>query len=312
MSVSDQEMSSKDVGRKTASEAPGPVFGPPPDFQGSPLDREAENQTAPNGLDLPAPQRELLHPLPSHLETATQKTTADPPSVSLNSPDLFKLASVGAENSSKSAVPLNDGGVRSSNPFDPPPKSFADPFTSPSGEDGLFLSPHPVVTNPFRKAAASEAAIEPPMKELLSASLLAAEDTFSPSSAHTPEPFPRTVTRDLLQDFSGSEEPSPHTPSSWYNPFTAVANGTPDIFKAPPEDLPSGSHPAATLSSPPESSAADKLPKVVLATPQGSKYDVLQAAPFPWARSASTSSDQSSPDLARVRTPVKIWSLALL
>lgn len=298
--MSEQERGGKDVGRESPSEAPGPLFAPPPQFQSSPLDPETENQTAPNGLDLSAPQRDLFQPLPSNLERTSQKTTADSHSVSPDSPDFFKLASVGAENSSKSAVPFKDGGVRSSNPFDAPPKTFADPFTSPSGEGGLFPSPHPVVTNPFLKAAASEAALK------------TAEDAFSPLSAHTPESFPRTVTRDLLQDFSASEEPSSDTRSSWYNPFTAVPNGTLDIFKPPPEDLPSRPHPAPTLSSPPERSDADKPPKVVLATPQGSKHNILQATPFMQARSLSASSDQSSPELARVRTLVGIWSPTLL
>lgn len=301
-SVSEQQ---RDVGRRTPSEAPGPVFVLLPEFQTSPLDHQTENQTAPNGLDLSAPQRDLFQPLPSNLEMETQRTAADFHSVSLNSPDFFKLASAAAENSPKSAVRFKDGGVGSSNPFDAPPSTFADPFTSPSGEDGLFLSPHLVVTNPFHKAAAaSEAAKDPPIKDLFSASLLTPEDTSSPLSARTPELLSRTVTRDLLQDLSGSEEPSSYALS--HNPFTAVPNGTPAVFKPPPEDLPSRSQP--TLSTPPESSDVGELPKVVLATPKGSKVEILQATPFVQARSLSASSDQSSPELARVRTLGGIWS----
>lgn len=314
--MSEQETSSEDVGRKTPSEGPGPVFAPPPELHlSSPLDHKTENQTVPKGLDLSAPQRARFQPLPSNLEMATQKTTADSHSVSLNSPDFFKLASGGAETSSNSVVPFKDGGVMSSNPFDAALQTFANPFTSPSEEDGLFRSPPLVATNPFHKAAASEAAIkqDPPLKEdLFGASLLTAEDTFSPSSAHTPEPFPKTVTRDFLQDFSGSEELRSDTPSSRYNPFTAFSNGTPDIFKPPPEDLPSRSHPSPTLSTPPESSDAGRPPKVVLATPEGSERDILQATASLQARSFSVSSDQSSPELARVRTLVGMWSLTLL
>lgn len=303
--MSEQERRSEDVGRKSPSAAPGPAFAPPPEFQTSALDRQTENQTASNGLDPSALQRDLFQPLPSSLEMATQKEGADSHSVSLNSPDVFKLASAGAESSSsKSAVLFKDRGARSSNPFHAPPKTFANPFTSPPGEDGPFLSPHPLGTNPFHEAAASEAAIK---QDLFSTSFLTAEDMFSPLCAHTPVPFTRTVTRDLIQDFSGSEEPSSHTPSSRYNPFTAVPNGTPDIFKPLPEELLSGSRPAPTLSSPPE-----KPPKIVLATPKGSKHDILQASPFIQARSLSASSDQSSPELARVRTLAGIWSLVLL
>lgn len=316
--MSEQETSSQDSGRTTPSEANGHGFAPPPEFQSSPLDRPTENQTAPNGLDLSMPQRDLFQPLPSTLEMATQRTIADSHSVSLNSQDFFKLASVEAEKSSNSAVPLKDGGVRSSNPFYAPPQTFADPFTSPSEEAGLFLSPQPVVTNPFRKPAASEVAIEqdPPIQDLFGSSLLTAEDAFSPLSVATPEPFPRTVTRDLLQDFSSSEEPLSNTPSSRYNPFTAVPNGDLDIFKPPSEDLPHPaprrSRPTPTLSSPSESSNTDKPPMVVLATPQGSKHDILQATPFVQDRSSSASSEQSSPELARVRTLVGIGILALL
>lgn len=307
--MSEQETRSKAVGRETPRESPVPVFAPPP------LDHQTENQTAANVVDLSAPQRDLFQPLPSNLVMATQQTPADSHNVSLNSPDFLERASAGAENSSKSAVQFRDGGVRSSNPFDAPPQICANPFTSPSGQDGPLPSPHPVVTNPFCKAAASEAAIEqvPPIKEdLFSTSLQTAEDIFSLLSTHTPEPFPRTVTRDLLRDFSGSEEPSSHTRSSRYNPFPAVPNATPDIFKSPPEDVPSRSHPSPTLSSPPESSDVDTLPKVVLATPQGSKHSIVQVTPLIQARSFSASSEQSSPELARVRTLVGLWSLALL
>lgn len=258
----------------------------------------------PNGVD-------LFQSLPSdQLEMSTQKTTANSHDASLNSSDFFKLASVGAQNSLKNTSLFKDAGVSTTNPFDSTPKTFADP----SAEVEFPLSQHPVVTNPFHKDAATEDDLfqHPPMKEnLFSISHLTNEDVFSPLSAQTPEPFPRTVTRDLLKDFSGSEEPSANTPSSQYNPFTGVSNGTPDIFRPLPKDIPSGLDPASTLWSPSERSDVEKPPNVVLATPQGSKHNILQATPFVQARSLSASSSQSSPEMSRVGTGVGIFSLTL-
>lgn len=276
-----------------------PCVAPPPVF--SPLDHETEIQTLPNGVDLSAPQRDLSQPLPfNHLEMSTQETPADSHTVSRNSSDFFKLAYVGATNSPKSTVLFKGGGFTSPNPFDATPKTF-DPFTCPSGEAEISLSQHPSVTNPFHNAATGQADIfqavkqDPPIKDLFSPSILTNEDVFSPLSAHTPEPFPRTVTRDLLQDFSGSEEAHTNTPPSHYNPFTDVSHGTPDIFQPLPKDISGRSYPTSSFSS------ADMLPNV-LATPQGSS--VLQAAPPIQARSLSASSSQSSPEMTRVRTMV--------
>lgn len=275
ISISGQETSSKEVGRKTSSEYLSPISVPSPVFQSSPLVHETEIQTVPNGVD-------LFQPLPSHqLEMSTQKSTASSPDASLDSSDFFKLA------------------PQTLNPFDSTPKTSADG----SAEVELPLSRHPVVTNPFHQAAATEAELfqHPPMKEeLFSTSHLTNEDVFSPLSAHTPEPFPRTVTRDLLKDFSGSEEPSAKTPPSQYNPFTGVSNGTPEIFRPLPKDTPSGLFPASTLWSPSVRSDVEKPPSVFLATPQGSKHNILQATPFIQARSLSASSSQSSPEMSRV------------
>lgn len=301
---SQQETSNKDVGRKTLSQDLDPCVAPPPLF--SPLDHETEIQTLPNGVDLSAPLKDLFQPLPSnHLEMSTQGTTANSHNLSVNSSDFFKLASVGATNSPKSAVLFRGGGVTSPNPFDATPKTF-DPFTSPSGGAELSLSQHPSVTNPFHNAATGQADIfqavkqDPPIKDLFSPSLLTNEDVFSPLSAHTPEPFPRTVTRDLLQDFSGSEEAHANTPPSHYNPFTDVSHGTPDIFQPLPKDVSSRSYPTSTMGS------ADMLANV-LATPQRST--ALQATAAVQARSLSASSSQSSPEMTRVCIMVGIFSL---
>lgn len=279
-----------------------PCVAPPPVF--SPLDHETEIQTLPNGVDLSAPQRDLFQPLISnHLEMSTRETTANSHSPSMNSSDFFKLASVGATNSPKSGALFKGGGATSSNPFDATPKTF-DPFISPSGEAELSLSRHPSATNPFHNAATGQADFfqaakqDPPIKDLFSPSLLSNEGVFSPLSAHTPEPFPRTVMRDLLKDFSGSEEAHTNTPPSHYNPFTDVSHGTPDIFQP---DISSRSYPTSSFSS------TDMLANVVLATPQGN--GVLQAAPPVQARSLSASSSQSSPEMTRVRTMVVIFSL---
>ncbi|XP_011618393.2 uncharacterized protein [Takifugu rubripes] len=292
------ETSNKDIGRKTLSQDLDPCVAPPPVF--SPLDHETEIQTLPNGVDLSAPQRDLFQPLPSnHLEMSTQETTANSHTVTMNSSDFFKVASVGATNFPKSAVLFKGGGVTSPNPFDATPKTF-DPFTSPSEEPELSLSQHPSVTNPFHNAATGQADIfqavkqDPPIKDLFSPSLLTNEDVFSPLSAHTPEPFPRTVTRDLLQDFSGSEEAHTNTPPSHYNPFTDVSHGTPDIFQPLPKDISSRSYPTSSLGS------TDMLANVVLATPQ--RNSVLQATPPIQARSLSASSSQSSPEMTRIST----------
>lgn len=296
----------------------GPIVASPPEFWSSSLDHKTE-QTVSNGVDLSSSQRELFQPLPSnHLEMSTQKTTANSHNVSMNASDFFKVHSGGAQNSSKSTVLFKGGGVRSLNPFDAPPKTFADPFPSLSGEGELFHSQHPVVTNPFHKAATSEAELfqavkqDPPIKEnLFHMSLLTKEDVFSPLSTYTPETFPRTVTRDLLQDFSGSEEPYTNSPSSQYNPFTDVSKGTPDILQPLPKDIASSSYPTSIFSSPSESSDVDKLPNVVLATPQGSEYNIPLATPVIQARTFSGSSGQSSPEMTRVRTVVVIFSHTL-
>lgn len=276
----------------------------PPVF--SPLDHETDIQALPNGVDLSAPQRDLFQPLPSnHLEMSTQETAANSHTVSVNSSDFFKLASVGATNSPKSTALFKGGGVTSQNPFDAAPQTL-DPFTSPSGEAELSISQHPSATNPFHNAATGQADMfqavkqDPPIKDLFSPSLLTNEDVFSPLSAHTPEPFPRTVTRDLLQDLSGSEEAPTNTPPSHYNPFTDVSRGTPDIFQPLPKDISSRSYPTSSFSS------TDMLENV-LASPQGSS--VLQAKPPLQARSLSASSSQSSPEMTRVRTMVGIFSL---
>lgn len=280
-----------------------PCVAPPPVF--SPLDHETKLQTLPNGLDFSAPQRDLFQPLPSnHLETSTQETIANSHTVSTKSSDFFKLASVGATNSPKSGVLFKGGGVMSSNPFDATPKTF-DPFTCPSGEAELSLSQHPSITNPFHNAATGQAIFQgvkqdPPIKDLYSPSLLTNEDVFSPLSAHTPEPFPRAVTSDLLQDLSGSEEAHTNTPPSHCNPFTDVSHGTPDSFQPLPKDISSRSYPTLSFSS-------TGMQGNVLATPQGSS--VLQAAPPIQARSLSASSSQSSPEMTRVRTMVVIFSL---
>lgn len=236
----------------------------------------------------------------------------------MNSSDFFKVDSGGAQNSSKSTVLFKGGGVRSPNPFDAPLKTFDDPFPSLAGEGELFHSQQPVVTNPFHKAATSEADLfqavkqDPPIKEnLFSTSLLTKEDAFSPLFVHTPETFPRTVTRDLLQDFSGSEEPYADSPSSQYNPFTDVSKGTPDVLQPLPKDIPRGLCPTSIFSSPSESSDVDKLPNVVLATPQGSEYNIPLATPVVPARTFSGSSGQSSPEMTRVRTVVVIFSHTL-
>lgn len=280
-----------------------PCVAPPPLF--SPLNHETEIQTLPNGVCLSAPQRDLFQPLPSnHLEMSTQETRANSHNLSMNSSDFFKPASVGATNSPKSGVLFKGGGVTSPNPFDATAQTF-DPFTSPPGEAELSLSQHPSVTNPFHSAATGQADIvqavkqDPPIKDLFSPSLLTNEDVFSPLSAHTPEPFPRTVTRDLLQDFSGSEEAHTTTPPSHYNPFTDVSHGTPDIFQPLPKDVSSRSYPTSTFGS------TDMLANVVPATPQGST--VLRAAPPIQARSLSASSSQSSPEMTRVCITVGIW-----
>lgn len=253
----------------------------------------------PNGVD-------LSQPLPSHRpEMANQTTTATSNNVSLNPSDFFGLASVRPQDPLKSSVPFKDGGVGSPNPFDATPETFADPFTSPSGEAELFLPQHPVVTNPFHQAAASEADLfqafkqDPPIKDLFSPSLVTEEDVFSPLSVQAPQPFPRTVTRDLLLDFSGSEEPYTNTASGQYNStITGVSDGTPDIFQPLPKDTAIRSYPAPVLSVPPGGSGTE--PSVVLATPRGNKHDIFQATPFIQARSLSESSGQSSPEMTRV------------
>lgn len=348
-----QESSSKghktdDGKRREPSEFLSGIVVPLPEYQNSHLDLDTEVKTQQNGANFPEPQKDPFQALTSnhmqgHLQTATlpQNKTDNFSNITVNSPDLFKV--------SLHAEPMVEG-----NPF------RTSPFMSPSNKvDELFQSPKPVETNPFHTATSNGADFfqalptknlelfkkmeikqYPPMKDDHSdVSFTKKSDIFSPSSADKSNPFSSTITRDLFQDFSNSDDPYGTTPSKHYDPFGDASNGTPDIFQpfpsktnsmdifdiAPSKVASMVTYPTLSLDSPLEmkkdllpsspdffketpsnSAPADRTESpdgpldFVLTTPQGTKHNILRPTPFTRARNLSMSPGQSSTEMTHV------------
>lgn len=203
-----------------------------------------------------------------------------------------------------------------------PQPMVANPFyTATTSEADLFQT---VPTESGELFHITEDKQDPSTKEdLFGMSFKENLDPFSPSSTNTVDPFPSPITWDLFQDVSSSEDP--FGTSKQYDPFQDVSNGTPDIFQwdtsnaaskatnstpslnGPSEmkldmlssaDLfkatPSESQPAVR----PKSS--DRPHDGVLATPWGTKDDILQPSPFSRVRNVSMSRSRSPAEMTHV------------
>lgn len=335
--LSYQESNSEDVGRKSSDGDVGKIVSLP-EFQSSPL--ETEIKSAQNGADVSAPLKDLFQ-----MSTLPQNPTTNFHNVTLNSSDLFNPVSAQTQNLSKSSDLFKNQGLsyfhaangdaeQTSDLFETSPRTVVDPFTSPSKMEGeLFQSPQPVVTNPFHKATTSGTDFvpgikpDPPSKDyVFGLSSPTDVDVFSPSSADTTSPFPSALTRDLLQDFSSSEDAYPTSTSTQCNLFENTSKGTPDIFQPLPKNIydttPKKSYPTPSLNSPletqldtpdlfktpplqsPSSNHPQLLDKTLntFLTPQGTKHAILQPTPLIQARCLSVSPGQSSPEATHVCT----------
>lgn len=164
-------------------------------------------------------------------------------------------------------------------------------------------------------------------------------DIFSSSSTNTVDPFPSPIRGDLFQDISSLDDKFGTTPSKQYDPFQDISNGTSDIFQPLPsttnsKDIfvvtPQNTVPKATYSTlsfnspsemkldaqlspnvlkatPSESPTATQtesfsgLNDIVLTTPEGTNYDILQPTPFVRARNLAMSTKHSPTEMSHVR-----------
>lgn len=161
-------------------------------------------------------------------------------------------------------------------------------------------------------------------------------DIFSSSSTNTVDPFPSPFRGDLFQDVSSLDDPFGTTPSKQYDPFQDISNGTSDIFQPLPSvtngnnifaknTASKATYSILPLSSPSEMKLdAQLLPDVlkvtpsesrtaiqtdsfkglndiVLTTPDGTTYDILQPTPFIRARNLAMSTKHSPAEMSHVR-----------
>lgn len=175
----------EDVGAKISEPNLDTIFVPPPEFQSSPLDLQAEIKTVENGAELFKLNKDLPQALTSNhtegsFKTSTLAQNGHYHDVTLNSPDLFKAIPAQRQNLSKT-LPLKasdlfkDQGAdlfqtakgedllhsdrtKEVNLFEKSPSFGEDPFKTHSNkEDDPFWSPQPLAANPFDTAMTKDA-----------------------------------------------------------------------------------------------------------------------------------------------------------
>ncbi|KAM3591031.1 uncharacterized protein V6R79_020876 [Siganus canaliculatus] len=309
------------------------VLVPPPEFQSSPLDTEVKT------LEEPFPALFSSY-TPGNFQMSSSNGTFQ--DLTLNTPDLFKPVPAQRENSSDL---LNTEGTglfqaskaedlfqaehtREQNLSENPPSLSSNPFQSTSiKDDDLFNIPQPKAVNPFHTPMTEDfptingdlfhtGESKPSAKEdVFDSSFKTNLDLFSPNSANPVDPFPSPITRDLFQDFSGSDDPFSPTPSKQLDPFQTFSSGTQDIF----QPLPSKSNGMDGVTSSVSSSPLDvapaatpsserDYPEIILTTPQGTDSDILQPTPFTRARNLARSPSQflaAKTHLATMKRPPK-------
>lgn len=214
--------------------------------------------------------------------------------------------------------------------FRSPQPTVGNLFRTATTNGDLFQAVPTESGEPFPKQDPSET------KDLFGMSFQKNLDVFSSSSANTVDPFPSPITRDLFQDVSSLDDPFGTTPSKPLDPFQDLSNGTLDIFQPLPtkmnsndvleintnntaskatnstSSLNSSSDRKLDMSSSPDLFSASESnpaiqPKsstwqhdVILTTPQGTDYDILQPTPFTRARNLSMTPGRSPAQMTHV------------
>lgn len=214
--------------------------------------------------------------------------------------------------------------------FRSPQPTVGNPFRTATTNGDLFQAVPTESGEPFPKQD------HPETKDLFGMSFQKNLDVFSSSSANTVDPFPSPITRDLFQDVSSLDDPFGTTPSKPLDPFQDLSNGTLDIFQPLPtkmnsndvleintnntaskatnstSSLNSSSDRKLDMSSSPDLFSASESnpaiqPKsstwqhdVILTTPQGTDYDILQPTPFTRARNLSMTPGRSPAQMTHV------------
>ncbi|XP_026208581.1 uncharacterized protein si:cabz01007807.1 isoform X2 [Anabas testudineus] len=165
-------------------------------------------------------------------------------------------------------------------------------------------------------------------------------DIFSTSSTSAIDPFPSPFRGDLFQDLSSLDDPFGTTPSKQNDPFQDISKGAFDIFQplpsttngnnifaitakntaskttystlslTSPSEMKMDAQPSPDVLklTPAESRAATQteslngLNNIILTSPEGTKYDVLQPTPFTRARNRAMSTKHSPTEMSHVPT----------
>lgn len=314
------------------------VLAPPQEFQNTPLDLKPRPKLAmENGKQLSEHQKDPFQTLTHNSEedvfqkASVGQNTSERGSfydISLNSSDLFKANPAQPQGLSKTMHSINpdpsnkavDGLFSAAKSeelfvtrhakdvgfFNGSPSTFVDPFSSPSNnEDDVFMSPQQNVVNPFPTASISKDPFQAdPTKtedpfhfrgnqqdhsgEDFAAFSKENLDIVSTSSTNDPfDPFPSPIRGDLFQDVSSLDNPFGITTPKQYDPFQETSNRTSDIFQ-----------PLAPSRSPAQPFSGHK--DIILTTPEGTKYDILQPTPFVRARNLAMSAKHSPAEISHV------------
>lgn len=231
------------------------------------------------------------------------------------------------ESSSMYVNPFRSLSNKDDDVFQSPQPTVENPFYTASSSDDLFQAA-PTKSGelfPFQENNQDLSSKETDHVAMFSKEDL---DIFSSSSTNTVDPFPSPFRGDLFQDVSSLDDPFGATPSKLYDPFQDVSNGTSDIFQPLPSvtninnifaknTASKATYSTLSLSRPSEmkldgqvspdalkattwesrtatqTESFNGLSDIVLTTPEGTAYDILQPTPFVRARNLAMSTKHS-------------------
>lgn len=233
------------------------------------------------------------------------------------------------ESPSMNVNPVRASSNKEDDVFLSPQPSVVNPFQTATSSDDIFK---PVPTKRGQLSHSKDNIQDLFSKESDHVAVSSKEnlDIFSSSSTNSFDPFPSPIRGDLFQDFSSLDDPFGTTPSKQHDPFQDISNRTFDIFqplppvtngynvftkKTPSNPMystfsmmsPSEMSPDVLKATPSDSRTAIQtqsfigLNDVVLTTPEGTTYDILQPTPFSRARNRAMSTKHSSAEMHHVR-----------